>query len=103
MKGSDHRVLFQNADDTINMGVIFNDPDVELSDIHWYVVLAEEIDDSKNANLITVDRKLDTRSCYVELHRFGELNPYWQISGTFLRPFYWKTHPSKNPGYLFSF
>ena len=23
-------------------------------------------------------------------------NPYWQISGTFLRPFYWKTHPSKN-------
>ena len=20
-------------------------------------------------------------------------NPYWQISGTFLRPFYWKTHP----------
>ena len=30
-------------------------------------------------------------------------NPYWQISGTFLRPFYWKTHPSKNPEYLFSF
>ena len=21
------------------------------------------------------------------------INPYWQISGTFLRPFYWKTHP----------
>ena len=31
------------------------------------------------------------------------LNPYLQISGTFLRPFYWKTHPSKNPEYLFSF
>ena len=31
------------------------------------------------------------------------LNPYWQISGTFLRPFYWKTHPSKNHEYLFSF
>ena len=24
------------------------------------------------------------------------VNPYWQISGKFLRPFYWKTHPSKN-------
>ena len=23
------------------------------------------------------------------------VNPYWQISGKFLRPFYWKTHPSK--------
>ena len=23
------------------------------------------------------------------------LNLYWQISGKFLRPFYWKTHPSK--------
>ena len=73
MKGSDHRVLFQNADDTINMGVIFNDPDLELSDIYWYVVLAGEIQNPKNANLVTVDQKLDTRSCYVEVHRFGEL------------------------------
>jgi len=24
------------------------------------------------------------------------INPYWQISGKFLSPFYWKTHPSKN-------
>ena len=31
------------------------------------------------------------------------LNLYWQISGKFLRPFYWKTHPSKNHEYLFSF
>ena len=31
------------------------------------------------------------------------VNPYWQISGTFLRPFYWKIHPSKNHEYLFSF
>ena len=31
------------------------------------------------------------------------VNPYWQISGSFLRPFYWKTHPSKNHEYLFSF
>ena len=25
------------------------------------------------------------------------------LIGKFLRPFYWKTHPSKNPEYLFSF
>ena len=31
------------------------------------------------------------------------INPYWQISGTFLRPFYWKTHPSKNHEYPYSF
>ena len=74
MKGSDHRVLFENADGNIHMGVIFNDPDLELSDIYWYVVLAGEIDNPKYANLVTVDEKLDTRSCYVELHRFGELN-----------------------------
>ena len=24
------------------------------------------------------------------------INPHWQISGTSLRPFYWKTHPLKN-------
>ena len=30
------------------------------------------------------------------------VNPYWQISGKFLRLFYWKTHPSKNHWYLFS-
>ena len=27
------------------------------------------------------------------------INPYWQISGIFPRPFYWKTHPSKNHEY----
>ena len=26
---------------------------------------------------------------------------YWQISGQFLRPFYWKTHPSKNHDFFF--
>ena len=30
LKGSDHRVLFQNAEGNINMGVLFNDPDVDL-------------------------------------------------------------------------
>ena len=28
-----------------------------------------------------------------------KINPYLQISGTLLRLFYWKTHPSKNHEY----
>ena len=74
MKGSKHRVLFQNADENINMGVIFNDPDLELYDICWYIALANQIEYSlaRNEGLITVDRKLNTMSCYVELHRNGE-------------------------------
>ena len=27
---------------------------------------------------------------------YMSINPYWQISRKFPRPFYWKTHPSKN-------
>ena len=74
--GSKHRVLFQNADDSINMGVVFNDPDLELDDIYWYVVLDElmKISLQKNEGLVTVDQTLNTRSCYVELHRQSELN-----------------------------
>ena len=74
LMGSKHRVLFQNADDTINMGVIFNDPDMELYDVYWYIVLAELMERSlkRNEGLITVDRKLNTKSCYVELHRNGD-------------------------------
>ena len=71
MPGSNHRVLFQNADNNINMGVIFNDPDLELDDIYWYMVLAEDMGASlKNGEgLITLDKKMNTKSCYVELHR----------------------------------
>ena len=36
-------------------------------------------------------------------HKKGHFNPYWQISGKFLRSFYWKTHPSKKYEYLFIF
>ena len=74
MPGSKHRVLFQNADNTINMGVIFNDPDLELDDIYWYRVLAEEIGNSltRGEGLISIDKQLKTNSCYVELHRNGE-------------------------------
>ena len=55
------------------MGVIFNDPDIELYDIYWYIVLAEFMERSlaDDEGLITVDQKLNTKSCYVELHRNG--------------------------------
>ena len=58
------------------MGVVFNDPDLELEDVYWYVVLDElmEISLQKNEGLVTVDQKLNTRSCYVELHRQSQLN-----------------------------
>ena len=74
MMGSKHRVLFQNADHNINMGVIFNDPDIELYDVYWYIVLAELMETSleRNEGLIEVDHELNTNSCYVELHRNGE-------------------------------
>ena len=72
LKGSKHRVLFQNAEGNINMGVFFNDPDVDLDEIFWYNELAENIKvNEENEGLISIDEKLNTRSCYVELHRKG--------------------------------
>ena len=58
------------------MGVFFNDPDVDLNEIFWYNELALVIDDSlrRNEGLISVDEELNTRSCYVELHRKGLIN-----------------------------
>ena len=83
LKGSDHRVLFQNADGNINMGVLFNDPDVDLEDIYWYNILAMAICGTENEELFVFDEELNTSSCYVELHRKGlistdliSINPY---------------------------
>ena len=75
MKGTDSRVLFQSADGKINMGVWFNDPDIELDDIFWYNILAGQIEISlEDGNgLISIDEELNTRSCYVELLRNGDL------------------------------
>ena len=58
---------------TPNMGVRFNDPDVEMDDIFWYNILAEEMCVSflNKEGLISVDPDLGTKSCYVELHRIG--------------------------------
>ena len=58
------------------MGVFFNDPDVDLSEIYFYNTLAEVMDESlrRNEGLISIDEELNTRSCYVELHRKGNIN-----------------------------
>ena len=76
MKGSNVGVLFQNADANIKMGVWFDDPDIEIEDIYWYNLLAKQIKKSlrKNEGFISVDREYKTKSCYVELHRNGDLN-----------------------------
>ena len=82
MVGTDHRILFQNAEGNINMGVMFNDPNVELSDFYWYNNLAEQMQEclmtqkcsmgrNKNEELVSYDKKRDILSCYVELHRSG--------------------------------
>ena len=46
------------------MGVIFTDPDLDLSDVYWYMVLAEEMDSHlwRNEGLITLDSSAD-QSC----------------------------------------
>jgi len=64
------------------MGAIFNDPDVSLDDIYWYNMLASDIfeiqNDPRNTELISVDEELNTRSCYVELHREGLNGSYYE-------------------------
>ena len=44
--------------------------------IYLKAVLAEYMEKSlmRNEELITVDRKLNTKSCYVELHRNSDVN-----------------------------
>ena len=73
LKGSKHRVFFQNAEGNINMGVLFNDPDVEMKEIYWFNTLAQEMVKSlqNDEGLISIDEELKTQSCYVELHRNG--------------------------------
>ena len=71
LMGTSHRVLFQNSKDDIIMGVWFNDPNIRLEDIFWYCELAKDICNAKNKELIFVDEKLKTKSCFIELHRTG--------------------------------
>ena len=58
------------------MGVVFNDPDVEWSDIYWYNTLAEEIEEyieMCDNELISFDEKLEAYSCCVQIHRKGKI------------------------------
>ena len=70
-KQSDHGILFQNSDGNINLGVWFNDPDVEMNDIIWYNILATDIFTSVlyDEGLISTNAEFETASCYAELHR----------------------------------
>ena len=78
-------MFYQNAEGNINMGIFFNDSDVELDDISWYNALAMEIRNSlaDNEGLISIEtiklhntgEELKTYSCYVELHRTGLNEP----------------------------
>ena len=72
MKGTNHRILFQNSEGNINMGVWFDDPNIDYYDISLFNFIAQLMENSLNLNeeLISVDNELQTKSCYVELHRF---------------------------------
>ena len=78
LKGTPHRVLFQNGDGNINLGVFFNDPDIEMNDIYFYNTLSQKMHYSleDKEGLVSIDQELnvmneETLSCYVELHRNG--------------------------------
>ena len=73
MKGTNNRILFQNADGNINMGVWFNDPDISTYDLFWFNIIAREMNRSLRLNegLVSIDPELNIRFCYVELHRIG--------------------------------
>ena len=83
LKGSHHRVLFQNATGTINMVQLFDDPNLQLDEIAWFHILSEcMIHTYKNVQgsqkLIKLKKGRDPlldeneyMSCYVELHRTG--------------------------------
>ena len=60
------------------MGVWFDDPDIELEDIFWYNLLGMEIELAwgRNQELVSIDEEYNTKSCYVELHRNGDLFLY---------------------------
>ena len=66
-----HRVLFQNEAGDINMGICYNDPILDVYDIHWFSVLELEMETSilKKEGLIMQDEEFETLSCFVELHR----------------------------------
>ena len=77
-KRSDNRILFQNADGDINMGVCFNDPDINAYDMCWFGRVAIDMRNSFcwNEGLVFEDEEWQTLSCYVELHRNGYFHKF---------------------------
>ena len=71
LKGSKHKILFQNAEADINMGFLFNNPRIQEADIYWFQIFGIAIQESidKNDGLVSIDKIWKTKSCYVELHR----------------------------------
>ena len=65
------------------MGVWFDDPDIRMDDINFYNILASQMENSfiDNEGLISFDQEYNTKSCYVELHRNGELSLIWFFRG----------------------
>ena len=76
--GSNHKVLFQNAEGSINMGFLFDDPRNGLADKHWMQLLGMLIESSieNKDGIVSVDGEFKTKSCYAELHRKSERNFY---------------------------
>ena len=62
-----------------------------MSHLEEYIELLENL-------ILQTDQLFDEQQPDNKIHDQLKsiLNPYWQISGKFLRQFYWKTHPSKN-------
>ena len=77
LERSKHRVLFQSADDSINMGFLFDDPRNGTAEINWIQLLGAVMEHSvqQNDGLVFVEAELKTLSCYVELQRKSERNP----------------------------
>ena len=78
LKGSNNRVLLQNAAGTINMVQLFNHPDIEIEDIAWFQLVGRCMLHAYNhqgnsKRLIKmkggVETDMEYMSCYVELHR----------------------------------
>ena len=89
---SPFRVLFQNADNTINMaklcrGRMSNQEQIE--DLAWFRIFADimlhtykNVQNSSTGKLITLGEEngCPVMSCYVELHRLDFIASIWTIS-----------------------
>ena len=83
MKDSKHRVLFQNADNTINMGLCFNNENIEDYDLFWFSILATVMNNAlaKNEGLVCVDKELKQRAnTSLCLPLLNDVSPFLSVS-----------------------